>query len=222
VLHADGEELIADNLLLQCRRLGEASRNLLTRQRRDDALAVVERTMWISAGVVAVTPLPGVDLLGAAAVNAQMVVEIGKVYGIGLSRGDAQELALSVGKTLAGLGLVKGGVGLLSSAMALTLPAALVGRAIQAVGAAWLTRVAGLSFIRYFEQNQTWGDGGVQEVVQEQYDLSRRDGALRSFLDAAFNRVVEPLQRQGQRARRLPPRAPRAGEAATDPDDPAR
>lgn len=220
VLHADGEELIADNLLLQCRRLGEASRNLLARQRRDDALAVVERTMWISAGVVAVTPLPGVDLLGAAAVNAQMVLEIGKVYGIPISRGDAQELAVSVGKTLAGLGLVKGGVGLLSTAMAVTLPAALVGRAIQAVGAAWLTRVAGLSFIRYFEQNQTWGDGGVQEVVQEQYDLSRRDGALRRFLDAAFSRVVEPLQHQGPRARRLPPRGPRGAEGVADLDDP--
>ena len=216
VLHADGEELIADNLLLQCRRLGEASRNLLARQRRSDALAVLDRTMWISAGVVAVTPLPGVDLLGAAAVNAQMVLEIGKVYGISLSRDDAQELALSVGKTLAALGLVKGGVGLLSAAMAVTLPAALVGRVIQAVGAAWLTRVAGLSFIRYFEQNQSWGDGGVQEVVQEQYDLSRRDGALRRFLDTAFRRVVEPLQRQ------LPPRGPRAAAAAADRDDPAR
>jgi small GTP-binding protein len=216
VLHADGEELIADNLLLQCRRLGEASRNLLARQRRADALAVVERTMWIGAGVVAVTPLPGVDLLGAAAVNAQMVLEIGKVYGISLRRDDAQELALSVAKTLAGLGLVKGGVSLLSAAMAVTLPAALVGRAIQAVGAAWLIRVAGLSFIRYFEQNQSWGDGGVQEVVQEQYDLSRRDGALRRFLDAAFSRVVAPLQRQ------LPPRGPRAAAAAADQDDPAR
>jgi small GTP-binding protein len=60
VLHAEGEELIADNLLLQCRRLGEASRELLARQRREDALAVVDRMMWIGAGVVAVTPLPGV------------------------------------------------------------------------------------------------------------------------------------------------------------------
>ena len=89
------------------------------------------------------------------------------------------------------------------------------------MGAAWLTRVAGLSFIRYFEQNQDWGDGGVQEVVQEQYDLSRRDGALRSFLDAAFSRVVEPLQRQGPRARRLPPRGPRGAEEAEDRDYPA-
>jgi uncharacterized protein (DUF697 family) len=62
--------------------------------------------MWIGAGVVAVTPLPGIDLLGTAAVNAQMVMEIGKVYGVSLSRDSAQDLALSVGRTLAGLGLV--------------------------------------------------------------------------------------------------------------------
>jgi small GTP-binding protein len=86
VLHADGEELIADNLLLQCRRLSQASRDLLAQQRRGDALALVERTMWLSAGVVALTPLPGVDLLGAAAVNAQMVLEIGRVHGVQLFR----------------------------------------------------------------------------------------------------------------------------------------
>ena len=34
VLHQDGEELIADNLLLQCRQLGEASRQLLEGQRQ--------------------------------------------------------------------------------------------------------------------------------------------------------------------------------------------
>ena len=222
VLHADGEELIADNLLLQSRRLSEASQQLLTRQRRRDARAVVERTMWIGAGVVAVTPLPGIDLLGAAAVNAQMVVQLGRVYGVSLSRQNAQELALAVGRTLAGLGLVKGGVGLLSAALALSLPAALLGRAVQAVGAAWLTRVAGLSLIRYFEQDQDWGDGGIQEVVRQQYDLSRRQGALQRFLDQALRRVVEPMRQDaGKRSRRLPPRGPRGEGAAADPDCPA-
>jgi hypothetical protein len=75
--------------------------------------------------------------------------------------------------------------------------------------------------VRYFEQNQNWGDGGVQEVVQEQYDLSRRDDALRRFLEAAFNRIVEPMQRQGPTARQLPPRTPPAAEAAADRDYPA-
>jgi GTPase SAR1 family protein len=204
VLHADGEELIADNLLLQSRQLGEASRDLLDRQRRRDAEAIVERYMWIGAGVLMVTPLPGVDLLGAAAVNAQMVVEIGRVYGVTLSRASAQDLALSVGRTLAGLGLIKGGVTLLSGALSLNLPALLATRAIQAVSAAWLTRVAGLSFITYFRQDQDWGDGGLQEVLQRQYELNRREGVLTTFLQAALQKVVEPLQRG--RGLRLPPR----------------
>ncbi|MFO0032568.1 MAG: YcjF family protein [Cyanobacteriota bacterium] len=221
VLHAEGEELIADNLLLQCRELGEASRQLLDRQRRQDAERIVDRYMWIGAGVLLVTPLPGVDLLGTAAVNAQMVMEIGKVYGVQLSRASAQDLALSVGRTLAGLGLIKGGGGLLTSALTLQVPVLLVSRAIQAVSAAWLTRVAGQSFITYFQQNQDWGDGGVQDVLQRQYDLNRRDGALRQFLEMALQRVVEPLQQQG---RQLPPRpgprsrAPREVEDAGGPN----
>jgi GTPase SAR1 family protein len=203
VLHADGEELIADNLLLQCRQLGEASRQLLDQQRRRDAEGLVDRYMWIGAGVLAVTPLPGLDLLGTAAVQAQMVIEIGRLYGVNLSRSHAQDLALTVGRSLAGLGLVKGGVALLGSALSLNLPALLVSRAVQAVSAAWLTRLAGRSFIVYFQQGQDWGDGGLPEVLQREYDLNRREGVLKRFLEAAYRQVVEPLKQQ---ALRLPPR----------------
>ena len=219
VLHADGEELIADNLLLQCRQLGDASRSLLDRQRCRDAETIVERYGWTCAGVVALTPLPGVDLLGAAAVNAQMVIEIGRVYGVQLGRAEAQDLAVSVGRTLVGLGLVKGGVSLLQGALTLNLPALLLSRAVQAVGAAWLTRVAGRSVIIYFQQGQDWGDGGLQQVLQREYDLSRREDVLRRFLQTALRRVVEPLQ---GRERRLPPRPegrrprPPAAEEAAD------
>jgi small GTP-binding protein len=208
VLHSDGEELIADNILMQSRRLSEAGRQLLADQRQQDAEAVVDRYGWISAGVIAATPLPGVDLLAAAAVNAQMVVEIGRVYGISLSRASAQELAVSVGRTLASLGVIKGGMGLISAALSVNLPALLLSRAVQAVGAGWLTRVAGRSFITYFQQDQDWGDGGIQDVVQRQYDLNRRDSALKAFLAAAFSRVVEPLQRE-QKQQQLPPRPKR-------------
>ena len=205
VLHSDGEELIADNILLQSRRLSEAGRQLLAEQRRHDAEAVVERYAWISAGVLAVTPLPGVDLLATAAVNAQMVVEIGRIYGVNLSKPAAQELAVCVGRTLASLGVIKGGLSLISTALSLSLPVLLLSRTVQAVGAAWLTRVAGRSFITYFSQNQDWGDGGMQEVVQRQYDLNRRDAAVRSFLETALTRVVEPLQQRAQQGQ-LPPR----------------
>ena len=75
---------------------------------------------------------------------------------------------------------------------------------MQAATGAWLTRVAGLSFIAYFSQDQTWGDGGIQDVVQRQFELSRREADLRRFLETAFSRVVEPLQRQQEK--QLPPR----------------
>jgi len=219
VLHADGEELIADNLLLQCRQLGDASRTLLAQQRRRDAEATVDRYTWIGAGVLAVTPLPGLDLLANAAVQAQMVVEIARIHGVQLSRASAQELAVSVGRSLAALGLVKGSVALLRASLSLNLPALLVGQALQAVSGAWLTRLAGRSFIVYFQQDQDWGDGGVAEVLQRQYDLNRREGLLQGFLETAYRQVVEPLQRQ---AMRLPPRRrPPAGAEAGDRSDPA-
>jgi small GTP-binding protein len=228
VLHSDGEELIADNLLLQSRQLGEASRAALDRQRRLDARRIVDRYAWISAGVLMATPLPGIDLLGTAAVNAQMVLELGRVYGVELTRSSAQDLALSVGRTLAGLGLIKGGVSLLSTALALNLPALLVSRCLQAVSGAWLTRVAGLSFITYFRQDQDWGDGGLQQVLRQEYELNRREGALQQFLQTALERIVEPLQRPDRL--RLPPRpgqgrpapapSPREEEAAGGPGCP--
>ena len=107
VLHADGEELIADNILLQCRQLDDRGRALLRRQRIRESKRCVDRYTWIGAGVVAANP-PGVDLLGTAAVNAQMVMEIAGIHGVDLSKDQAKTLAMSVGRTLATLGAIKG------------------------------------------------------------------------------------------------------------------
>ena len=115
-----------------------------------------------------------------------------------------------MGRTLAGLGVIKGGLALIGSALTLNLPALIVSKAVQGVSAAWFTRIAGQSFLTYFEQGQDWGDGGMQEVVRRLYDLNRREGALKAFLQAAINRVVEPLQRR--KDPQLPPRPGPRGE----------
>ena len=204
ILHDEGEELVANNVLLQCRYLDKIGRKLLTRQRNREAQSCVERYSWISGSVVAAMPLPGTDLLGAAAVNAQMVIEIASIYEVQLTRKRARELVVSVGRTLAGLGLVKSGVSLIGNMLSLNLPTLLLGRAIQAVTAAWLTWVTGSSFITYFEQDQDWGDGGIQEVVQRHYNLNQRHNSLQDFLRIAVRRVVEPLQTKQKYCRFLP------------------
>jgi len=193
VLRAEGEDLVADNILLQSQRLGEEARRLIDSQRRRQAEKVVERFQWIGAGVVSVTPLPVVDLLATAAVNAQMVVEIGRIYGCELNLERGRELALSLAKTLASLGIVKGAIELLSTALQLNLATFMIGRAIQGVTAAYLTRIAGKSFIEYFRHDQDWGDGGMTEVVQRQFQLNRRDEFVKAFVQEAIARVIKPL-----------------------------
>ena len=193
VLRAEGDDLMADNILLQSQRLGEEARKLIDAQRRRQADKVVERFQWIGAGVIAVTPLPVVDLLATAAVNAQMVVEIGKIYGCELNLERGRELALSLAKTLASLGIVKGAIDLVSTALRLNLATYVVGKAIQGVTAAYLTRIAGKSFIEYFRQDQDWGDGGIAEVVQRQFQLNRRDEFVKAFIAEAIAKVIKPL-----------------------------
>ena len=61
VLHAEGEELIADNILLQCRSLDSRGRDLLNDQRSREAKRCIDRYSWMGAGIVAAN-LPGVDL----------------------------------------------------------------------------------------------------------------------------------------------------------------
>ena len=193
ILRAEGEDLVADNILLQSLRLGEEARKLIDSQRRRQADKIVERYQWIGAGVVSVTPLPMVDLLATAAVNAQMVVEIGRLYGCDLNMERGKELALYLGKTIAGLGIVKGAIELLSTALQLNVATFIVGRAIQGVTAAYLTRIAGKSFIEYFRHDQDWGDGGMTEVVQQQFQINRRDEFMKIFVQEAIAKVVKPL-----------------------------
>ncbi|MEG3921757.1 GTP-binding protein [Microcoleus sp. T3_A4] len=193
ILRAEGEDLIADNILLQSQHLGDQARKLIDAQRRRQADKAVERFQWIGAGVIAVTPLPVVDLLATAAVNAQMVVEIAKIYGCELNIDRAKELALSLAKTLASLGIVEGVIQVVSRALQLSLAGFVLGKAIQAVSAAYLTRIAGKSFIEYFRHDQDWGDGGITEVVQRQFQLNRKDEFVKAFVKDAIARVVEPL-----------------------------
>ncbi len=194
VLRSEGEDLLADNILLQSQRLGQDARRILETQRRREAEKIVDRFQWIGAGVIAVTPVPVVDLLATAAVNAQMIVELGKVYNCEINSDRSKELAMSLAKTLVSLGIVKGVISLVAAVLQVSVVGFLVGRAIQGISAAYLTRIAGRSFIEYFRQDQDWGDGGMAEVIQRQFQLNRRDDFVREFVKDAIDRIVRPLK----------------------------
>ncbi|MEB3269487.1 MAG: GTP-binding protein [Leptolyngbya sp.] len=191
VLRAEGATLMADTILLNSQRLGAEARQVLAQQRQTQATAIVERYQWINAGVVAATPLPVVDLLATAAINAQMVVELGRVYRCDLSIEEGKVLAKALARTLASLGIVKGAMNLLAVGMQVNVATAIASRAVQGASAAYLTRIAGKSFITYFQQNQDWGDGGIGAVVERQFQISRREAFMREFVQTAIAHLPE-------------------------------
>lgn len=190
ILNSESTDLIANNLLLQSQKISEEAKTLLNTQRQQQAERIVERYQWVSAGVLAATPLPIVDMLATAAVNAQMVIEIGQVYGVSVSIEESKALAVSLAKTMAGLSLTKGAMKMLAVGLQTNLATAVANKLLQGVSAAYLTRIAGKSFITYFQSNQNWGDGGVQAVVEQQYQLNRRDEFVKQFLSTAVNRLT--------------------------------
>ncbi|MBD2231896.1 DUF697 domain-containing protein [Phormidium tenue FACHB-1052] len=193
LLRQEGETLIADNLLLQTQQLGETARQMVNDQRQIQAEAIVDRYQWLGAGAIAITPLPGLDFLATAAINAQMVVELSQVYSCEVSLEEGKALALSVAKTLTGLGLVKGTVDLLALGLQTNLATVIAGRALKGASGAYLTRIAGKSFIEYFRHNQSWGDNGMGAVVEQQFRLNQRDAVMKAFIKEAVARIVPTI-----------------------------
>ncbi|MEI6063087.1 MAG: GTP-binding protein [Pseudanabaena sp. ELA748] len=190
ILSYEGDELVADNVLLRSQSLSKATREALAQQQQALADKVVEKFQWLVVGVVFATPLPVVDMLATAAINAQMVVEIGKVYGCDINIEHGKELANSLTRTLVSLGIVKGVVQIVTTLISVTVVGLVLKATIQSVTAAYLTRIAGKSFIEYFSRDRDWGDGGIAEVVERQFQLNRRDEFLKIFVQDAVNRVM--------------------------------
>jgi GTPase SAR1 family protein/uncharacterized protein (DUF697 family) len=190
ILSYEGDELVADNVLLRSQRITAATREAISQQQQAEAEKVVEKFQWLVVGVVFATPLPVVDLLATAAINAQMVVEIGKVYGCEINIDRGKELANSLTRTLVSLGIVKGVVQIITTVISVTVVGLVLKATIQSVTAAYLTRIAGKSFIEYFSRDRDWGDGGIAEVVQRQFQLNRRDEFLKIFVQDVVSRVM--------------------------------
>ena len=196
VLYGEGRSLAVDNALLQSQQLGEEAQRIIAQQLQQQAERIVERFQWIVTGVVFANPIPAVDLLSIAAINAQMVVEIGAVYGCKMNLKQGRELAYSLAKTLASLGLVEGAIqlttGIVTALAEATVVGYLVTAPIQAASAGYLTRIAGRSFIEYFQGNQSWGETGIKGVVQEQVERTQATGWLRPFVQEAMQKVFTP------------------------------
>ena len=188
-LDNNGEELLADNILFRSNKLGIKSKNFLEEERYLMSNKVIKKYMWITGGVILVNPLPAVDFLTTTSVNLQMIMELSKIYEIKLTKKDAKDLSKSLLSALAKQGILKGGLSIISNALATSLTKIIISKSIQSITAGWIIKIVGLSLIEYFKNGQDWGDGGIQEVVDKIYKISKREDILNNFVKEATSKI---------------------------------
>ena len=203
ILDRNGEELLADNILFQCNKLGLISKDIINKQRNTSSKKIINRYAWITSGVIFITPLPGIDLLATSVINIQMIIEISKIYGANITKERAIELTKSIVKVIATLGVVRGGMNMFTNLLSTNFTTRFITKSVQSITAAWIIRLVGLAFIQYFEKNQSWGDGGIQEIVQNLYEINKREDILKDFLKEALQKIN--LKDNSLNKKQLPP-----------------
>lgn len=168
VLDGQGQALVALNAGLFASRLGDEVAARITELRRDLARRVVDNYALGKGVAVAVNPVPAADLAAAAALDAGLIVHLGRIYGMPVSRRESWRLLAVI---ITQLGALMGSlwtVSLFSSALKLGtggVSTALTASAQGAVGYA-STWILGRVAEDYFRNGRSWGEGGPKRAVE--------------------------------------------------------
>jgi GTPase SAR1 family protein len=183
-------------VLLKCE-----AKNYLNGVRRDRATPIIEQYQWIAAAAAFANPVPALDILATAAINAQMVMDLGNIYQQKFSLEQAQTVAGTMGSLMLKLGLVElstQAIGTVLKSNALTFVA---GGLVQGVSAAYLTRVAGLCLVEYFEQQEIALDSGsnlnldkLRQTLQRVFQQNQQVALLQSFVKQGVKRLLPEAQ----------------------------
>lgn len=167
----------------------------LNQIRRDRAVPLIERYQWIAAGAAFANPLPSLDMVATAAITGKMIQDLAQNYQIQLSLDRATEIAGVLAKIMIQMGLVEASSQLISSVLKGNAATFIVGGSIQGVGAAYFTRIAGLSLIELFEVYRTaesgWrlDDGVLGQIVQRVFGQHQRLEVFKNLLQQTLHRL---------------------------------
>ncbi|MEM9149677.1 MAG: DUF697 domain-containing protein [Cyanobacteria bacterium P01_F01_bin.3] len=192
----EAKQLVLTTALRQAKALKAEAQKLLNAQRKQRAMPIVEKMQWIAAGSAFASPLPSVDLLASTAINAQLVVDLGAVYGQAFSLEQGKKAATTLAELLVKLGLVELSTQAFGSLLKAHAATYVAGGAIQGVSAAYLTRTVGLSLIEFFEEQSTlpqetrkFAFGEMGDRLQTIFKATKQSMGLQSFVQQALSHL---------------------------------
>ena len=150
-------------------------------QMRDErATATIWSYAAMKAVAVAVTPLPAIDVLGASAVDATMVVTLAHVYGIRLTWVNAQQLITSIAKAAGWVMIMEAATHLAANLfVGLTLGTGKVLTAVpQGAAAGYGSFIVGQAAKYYFEHGASWGGEAPKSVVTRILEATDKQSVL--------------------------------------------
>ncbi|NEQ29990.1 MAG: DUF697 domain-containing protein [Leptolyngbya sp. SIO4C5] len=185
-LTEQGRQLILETTMRQAQALRQSVQTLLNQIRRDRAQPLIEQMQWIAAAAAFANPLPTLDLLATGAINAQLVVDLGALYGQKFSLEQGKAAAGTLAGVMVKLGLVELSTQALSALLKSSTVTYVAGGFLQGVSAAYLTRLAGLSLIEFFEAHSL--QPGTETPAWEK---------IGDTLKAVFQRTGQPAVLRG-------------------------
>jgi GTPase len=187
----EGKTLSALNAGLFAGRLSDQVAQRVAEARRGVADSVIRHYCLAKGVAVALNPIPVADLLAAAALDAALVMHLGKVYGMPLTRREAGQLIATICAQLIALMGAIWGVHLVASALKVVSVgwSTLLTAGAQGALAWYATLVVGRAAERYLVAGKSWGESGPKRAVQDIVAQLDRDSILREAREEILARL---------------------------------
>lgn len=180
VLNAEGKSLIALNAAMFAADKSDRMAALRVRYRETEAAKVIWSYAVTKSLAVALNPVPAVDVLGGTAVDATMVVTLGRIYGMNVTTANARDLVTSILKAAGWVMLSEAVVSYASSVFkALTVGIGTVATALpQGAAAGYGSYIVGQAARHYFQHGASWGEESPKQVVKQILENTDKESVL--------------------------------------------
>ena len=178
ILSSELEQLLLKNTSQQIKALEQSAQAILKQIRRQLAEQLVIDRQWLTAATVFASPLPALDLFAGVAINTQLLIELSRLYDRSLSISQAKRTITILAQVLVKLGGVEVASAAIGSCLKTNAVTYAIGGSVQAISAAYLIHIGGMSYIDYLEQ---------EPEIQASTDMIKT--ALSKFCQAKINQT---------------------------------
>ncbi len=195
VLAAEGPQLRIASTYRQVAKLEIWGQKQLNDLRRAKAMPAIEQSQWIVGAAAFANPLPALDLLATAAVNVQMIMDLGAIYQQKFSLEQAQVMASNLGGLLLKLGLVEFSTQTIGQILKTNPATYAIGGLIQGLSAAYLTRIVGLALVEYLEEQPenvpsgSWNLERFSSILSGVFQANQRFVMVQEFVQNGLGRL---------------------------------